>query len=498
MNETRRTEWERLISSFLVNKAEAELEKYLKELIKKIGEAYKKEDYFGDKEKELFFDPKKNRKEDGQTALEFLGSQLDKIESWSNPPGSIDFTEVRTEISSKKAEISVKYEPVRWITWASKNAGSVSFATHVSKLTHSAIDSPSIFDEVNVSSRSQISTSSLKKKEVDGAVRGNQYAPIYQFLELTISGVKLAELFSDLNCNVLCSFAQTAEQNTYWNEGFRKALRPNDVAAHGLLKQVYFPLAQNSFEYHLLCNLVSSSFAQRIFDLTKKSKNDLLLNNKYSVESFTSFPNMASLAVTASNPGNASQLNGKRGGKLKLFSSAPPTWRSDLNPPIYRSSFYFDPSISRQVKEEVDYLRDFLQRFEKIELSIKDPKRMKWIEQWVGIIVDEILFYIGSIQSLPAGWTDTPDIKLKPEHQFVLDPYREDETFQAARAGSDWLKDVCGDFADWLNNKLVGKDKQFTPQAEHKRLWQKLIEPELREFMSTVEYDRKHKMEVLS
>ncbi len=34
-----------------------------------------------------------------------------------------------------------------------------------------------------------------------------------------------------------------------------------------------------------------------------------------------------------------------------------------------------------EVKENIQYLSDFLTRFESLQLSIKDPKRMRWVEE---------------------------------------------------------------------------------------------------------------------
>ena len=119
----------------------------------------------------------------------------------------------------------------------------------------------------------------------------------------------------------------------------------------------------------------------------------------------THYPGLASLAVTASNHGNASQLNAKRGGKLKLITCQPPTWQSQFKPPVFNKSLFFEPSIFWKAKDDIDYLRDFLIRFESIELSIKNPKRKKWVEQWVRNIIDEVLFYITNIQSLDSGWS---------------------------------------------------------------------------------------------
>ena len=206
----------------------------------------------------------------------------------------------------------------------------------------------------------------------------------------------------------------------------------------------------------------------------------------------THYPGLASLAVTASNHGNASQLNAKRGGKLKLITCQPPTWQSQFKPPVFNKSLFFEPSIFWKAKDDIDYLRDFLIRFESIELSIKNPKRKKWVEQWVRNIIDEVLFYITNIQSLDSGWSADIGCRLKLDHQYLLDPYRNDDDFQTKRKNTDWESIVCSDFSDWLNYKLVGKDKLFTPQVDHRRLWHQLFEPELRELNEILEFKRKH------
>ena len=90
--------------------------------------------------------------------------------------------------------------------------------------------------------------------------------------------------------------------------------------------------------------------------------------------------------MTASYHSNASQLNGARGGKLHLFSAQPPTWQSQLKPPLYKKSL-FDSFSHPSINIDIDYLRDYLLRFERIELSIKNPQRRKWIEKWVGNIL---------------------------------------------------------------------------------------------------------------
>ena len=487
--------WEDVIKDFFQMKIDNEVELYYKKMIKEIGDLYRRERFFGSEEKKDFFDTKKNKKKIGEKDIDFLECQFSQIYSWAEKPPSLNINDFKNQIKKEKSKIISKFEPNNWLTWASKNAKNVIFSTHVFKLTHSAIDSLSVSDQVDESSACRLTTSSLNDLEIDGAVQGNQYSPIFQFLELTFLGEKLATQFDQSNCLVLEPFAKSAETIFQWNNGFYKSLEDRAVSAHGLLKQTFFPLGDNKQQYHILCNIISSSLAHSLFRsvrVDQKNSINTEKKGKYMAGGVTHYPGLASLAVTASNHGNASQLNAKRGGKLKLITCQPPTWQSQFKPPVFNKSLFFEPSIFWKAKDDIDYLRDFLIRFESIELSIKNPKRKKWVEQWVRNIIDEVLFYITNIQSLDSGWSADIGCRLKLDHQYLLDPYRNDDDFQTKRKNTDWESIVCSDFSDWLNYKLVGKDKLFTPQVDHRRLWHQLFEPELRELNEILEFKRKH------
>lgn len=404
-------------------------------------------------------------------------------------------------------KINEEHKPDIWLDKYSRYARGVSLATHVAKLTHSSINGASSFyaqcqQPDSKQANRLLTTEELAYPLIDEALDNASYAPVASILKLVVNGRTIANIISESEINPFELMTDDAEKSNRWLNDFSSVLRTERKAAHALTKQAYFPVSETNCTYHLLCILKSSSLAHHIHLAVKSDEESKKIskqrnNQKFHKNTFRRYPNSAKLATSsASDAKNVSPLHTKRGGKLTLFSSAPPIWQSQLKPPIYKKSLFFEPSIYWQVKEDIDYLRDFLLRFETIDLSIKDPKRFKWIEKWVGNIVDEVLFYIGSIQSLPSGWTDAPDIKLKTEHQYVLDPHRDGDDFQSAKANTDWLTVVCKDFADWLNYKLAGKNKQFTPQAQHSRLWIKLLEPELREFMQTMEFDRKRAKEM--
>ncbi len=500
--------WEEVIVDFLKGKRDAEEEKYLKEELKRVGELYKKENYFNDESIEILFDPKKNRKRKDQTALEFQRQRVSKVVALENKPSDLNGYKKKKEYIKKVRSIEKKYTPAIWLSENCSNAENVTFATHVIKLTHSKIDTPSLFDCIDAQSNRYLTTSTLHTKAIDGAVKGNQFAPIFQFLELELDGVKLAEYLSRddrIFVGLLPEGMRDDEAENRlkkWTEGFRKSLNKGEMKTHSLAKQIYFPITgipqrDEKEEYHLLCNVISSSLAhaihEKVFDDQQKSVKKANEKSRFSSDTLSKFIRRSVLSVTASNHSNASQLNGKRGGRLHLFSSRPPTWQSRIKPPVNRKSL-FDDFHNGNSRTDIEYLRDFLLRFGKLDLSIRDPRRMQYLERWVHSIIDELLFYAGTIQNLPAGWSADQGIRLKKEHQYFLDPYRTDENFQAARGNSDWQAMIRSDFARWLNNRLRGKDNKFTPRKEHARLWVKLMEPPLREFMEPVEIEVKQRM----
>lgn len=443
-------------------------------------------------------------KDDSVTVINFANQKLKQIVSLCTDVHDETVQRILDLYNDAKTQIEQDHIHEVWLDKYAGFATGVKFATHVPKLSHPAIKGASSFyvhlSSFNRNSKLYVTTDSFKKPELDDAIDNAAYTPVANLLKIEIDGVSIANYLAADDQLPLMYLSQDENKIAQWMKLFSSVLKTDKAATHSLAKQVFFPIDNNE-RYHLLCNVASSSLAHHIHkgisESSSKNVSKLKEKNKYCRDTKFYFPAYAKLAVTSLDGAkNVSPLTSKRAGKITLLNSQPPTWKSQLKPPIFKKSFFFEPSIYWQAKEDIDYLRDFLMRFDRIELSIKDPKRMKWMQQWVGEIIDEVLFYIGSIQNLPAGWSVAPDIKLKPEHQCLLDPYRSDDDFQTATANTDWPSVVCKDFADWLNRKLAGKDKQFTPLNQHTRLWYQLFEPELRELIETVAFERKRNMEV--
>jgi CRISPR-associated protein Csy1 len=499
--------WESVISSFLLEKCNSDEEKYIKEVMKIFEIECNRNARYGRKLLMDYFSDNKPKRGENESSIEFQRRRIEECFEIGEVLDKQAETDIlgmpnRDAYKGSVQRITEKYNPISWISWASKNASSVSYATHVSKLTHSRIDTPSIYDQLLVKKSSYLTTSCLKVPEIDGAVTGNQFAPIFQFLELKCNGVKLASELANENSQALREISEVNHLD--WNKGFKKALVPIEAASHVLAKQVYFPVVEifsgHPEDYHLLSSMKSSSIAHKIFeksaaklfsDNQREIREKFDKKNKYFDFKSVVFPSKGKVAVTASNHSNASKLNGKRGGRLHLFSSAPPVWKSQSKPPISQKTF-FDLRLRRHIaKDDIDYLRDFLIRFDRIDLSIKHPKRKKWVDAWVGKIIDAVLNCSAYVQVMEPGWAGSEGVKLKREHQLFLDPYNEDESFQAERKQNAWQAVVCSDFARWLNRVLTGKDNRFSPQREHTRMWLELMEVPLREFDDLVTMDIK-------
>lgn len=430
-----------------------------------------------------------NRKNVGKRKIDnyiFQQQKHDELLKVTNHPS---VTAVNALYNQKKHDIQEFHKPFNWISYYSKKSGGVKFATHVAKIMHSSIkDAPSFYVQYKNDKHRYIATSNIKKPVIDDAIDNAALTPIANFLKIEHDGVSLGNLVNEGNNSIFSSIAEQ-KISKEWVNNFSLVFSQKEPRTHSLQKQIFFPI-NHSCQYHLLCIVKSSSLAHYFFEKAKNQKVDFL---KYSKKLEKRLVNIAALNLTASSKAhtNVSPLHAKRSGRIHLFSTQPPTWESQLKPPIYKKSL-FDNLSNVQINEDINYLREFLLRFKHLDLSIKDPKRNTHLVRWVESIIDEVFFYANSIQKLPAPWSVDKNIKLSQEHQYFLDPYRDDEEFQTRYIATDWQTVICDDFAAWLNRNLAGKDKKFTPQAEHTRLWKQLFKPALREDTESIKAEKQY------
>ncbi len=370
-------------------------------------------------------------------------------------------------------------------------------ATHVLRFSHSSAENSGLI--LTEKSKNQLLTTASfnKKLTIDLAHNNGALISVSRFLALELKGELIIDLILNDSFDFIAAYQVKPEVLERWKSGFSQLVEKRTIKTLDKAKQLYFPVNDFFGKYHIIAPLYSSSMAEEMNEAISKVKygetqrivSKELSKGKFSDLTYVKHTNLSVQKFGGAQPQNVSMLNKNRGGKGYLFSAQPPTWQSQLKPPVAQKTLFDKGFSTKNIKEDINYLRDFLLRFERIELSIKDPKRRKWIDSWVGDIIDELLFNIASIHELTAGWSATDDIKLIEAYRYLLDPYRDDEAFQTERKNNDWQDKVCSDFSHWLNRQLIGSDKQFTPQVEHTHIWKTLLSQPLREFNENIEID---------
>jgi len=372
-------------------------------------------------------------------------------------------------------------------------------ATHVLKFTHSSSNPGGLLFEEK-SNDLLLSTASLKRKLIlDLAHKDGAHISISRFFGLELNDKLIIDCILQDDFKFLNPFKKNNKQFNGWKDGFSNMVKIREMKTADKAKQLYFPINNSVENYHLITPLFASSLCNEvdtmISNLKYKEKKEInkYRNHKkdnkkspqYHQSLYTDYPNLAVQNFGGKHAKNVSMLNANRSGKAYLFSTQPPTWQSKLKPPTNKKSMFDTYRYSLNTSDNIKFLVEFLLRNENIDLSVRDPEKQKWLEKWTAYIVDDFWFFVGNIHTLPSGWSK--DSKLKPEHRYLLDPYKKDKEFQTSRKNADWQKIVINDFSSWLNKQLKGKDKKFTPQKEYSRTWKKVIKKELREYNQIIE-----------
>lgn len=185
------------------------------------------------------------------------------------------------------------------------------------------------------------------------------------------------------------------------------------------------------------------------------------------------YPDTAVRTFGGTKPQNVSQLNSSQRGKSFLLSCAPPTWESQLQPPLGVNSVFSRNHFGLRVNKEVWSLKQYL--LKKLDKNSVKPIHDQRAER-VDEIIDKLIQFSAEIQNLVNydGWSASPDCKLSRAEQLWLDPQRAglDDVFAQERDENDWQTVIADQFARWLNSRLK-HEKLTMGDAEHTE-WKKL------------------------
>jgi CRISPR-associated protein Csy1 len=399
-----------------------------------------------------------------------LNNVLDKSEDL------IEITEAKATYAEAAAPIEASFVPDVWLSDAAKRAKQTSLATHAAKFTHSDAKASSMLVTEQWNHSNYLVTASLTKKAIDAV--GNAAAlDVARLLKLECDGESLITQLQQGHINALGPLASDEEQLQEWKSGFEQALGDTKLSSHTLSKQLYFPLIGEDkalVEYHLLCPLFSSSLAHELYHEVRRTRygdskeiRDARKADKYHENLDERFLNLAVQNFGGSKPQNISQLNNERHGQTFLLHCAPPNWKRIASPPVSSSSL-FGRELSFKTASLTRDFRLFLENLREDDRNVHVRRQRD--NAYLLPIIDTVLNHVAVIQMMTddAGWSNSDECKMKPNHALWLDVYNSDETFQKSRKKGDWLTLIATDFAGWLTHKLKSnKEKYILSDIEH-------------------------------
>ncbi|WP_298772572.1 type I-F CRISPR-associated protein Csy1 [uncultured Shewanella sp.] len=401
----------------------------------------------------------------------------------------LELSELKAEYLQFVSELEMLHKPANWLDeWAIK-AKDISFATHVAKLTHSSSKGSSILESSLSSNKRYLTTNLLHAPEIDTASSNAASLPVADVLKIEHDGLSVLDCLKEEDVSLFESFTDDENQIAKWVQGLKQAYDSDVKQSYFLAKQVFFPISDQ--DYHLLLPLTSSSLAQalhnehkRFFEDEQVKAREQRKNNKFSATLVVNYPNKAKLNITGSNHSNASSLNGKRGGKITLFSSQPPSWQSKGKSYRELDSKALYKALSFLAKNEVRDLNNYLKLLKNKALSDSQPIRAAAITRKVQAIshafFDEVMLANTVEQT---NWTKASQLTLP--YQLLFEPYRDDEQATAEKLAGKWQAVISKDFARWLNKQL--DKKQLKLGTIHEELWAKLFSHELCRFIAIQE-----------
>lgn len=405
----------------------------------------------------------------------------------------VNVASAKVEYQKNSTPIEAAYTPITWLTDAAKRAKQISLATHSAKFTHSDAKSSSILvNDFLEEENGYLITAKLTSKTLDAT--GNAAAlDVAKLLKLNANGCTLAQQLQTNDTSTLAHFTNDAELLNEWLQGFKQALSDAKLSSHTLAKQLYFPIDNQSSlnsSYHLLCPLFSSSLAHELhrkitgtrFGDAAKEIRDARKGGKFHTNLEVNYPSTAVQNFGGSKPQNISQLNSERYGQVYLLNSAPPSWQSQLKPPIHKTTL-LDREFNTRVSRHINGLISFINKLRPDQRDFKT--RYKRDNHFVAPIIDELLNRAALYQSMEesAGWSTNDKCKLKWAHCLWLDIHRNDAAFQTEREKNQWQDIIIKDFGSWLNYQFK-KNKHNTHVLgdTENRYWQKLFKQRLQRF----------------
>lgn len=367
-----------------------------------------------------------------------------------------------------------------WLADAAKRVAQIQLASHTLKPIHPDARGTNLYVDKPVCTEPHlIGTHTLKAQRADDVVGNAAALDVFKFLKLEHNGRSLLTRLSQQDGATLQALNADAKEAAQWAQAFAGIVEgKGGAASHTLAKQMYFPLADDS--YHLLAPLFPTALVHSVhlhlqearFSDKAKAARTARRAKELHAHGYCDYPNMAVRNMGGSKPQNISQLNSERGGANHLLASVPPVWKDQgIQPPLRVASVFDKRGVigrDRTVRFIAKALRPFLKSV--VDVDSNKPIRDKRAEL-VQAIIDRVLDIATEVQCLRSGWSADTACTLSWAQKQWLDVDAVDAAQEAftpdgessAPAATEWRERVAEDFARWLN-VIISTDK--TPMGD--------------------------------
>ncbi len=368
----------------------------------------------------------------------------DRKAAWLKAKGKSDATDEETADLEQQAR--ERFALANWLPDAAKRAGQLSIVSHPSKFSHPSAKTTAIIAKAKPKADGYLRTGNL---EYALDVYGNAAAmDVYKFLSLPMSDSRpVLEHLEEDTPEAKALFNISSASYEKLKEGFLsvKQSEGNKSYSDRLVKQVYFPVADN--QYHLLSLLTPSGVITKLkttvdamrFSEQASQARDCRRNG---LEHETGYDDVLDLTVTGyggTQPQNVSVLNSQNAGRAYLLMSTPqPIEKRAVRLP---TSDFFSQSLRSWL------FKDPMHELHKFMLDINNMKIRAAISNTIIYIAKMVVKEATTLRVTEVGWSAKEHYQNLEVNQRI---WLDDAHASTRLEQSDWIKPLSRQFARWF------------------------------------------------
>ncbi len=222
----------------------------------------------------------------------------------------------------------------------------------------------------------------------------------------------------------------------------------NSKKTDRLVKQIYFPVKEAEYNYHLLSILTPSGLLVRVKDKIEEIRSSGKINeakefyrkNELHETEYDDIFGLTVIGYGGAKPLNISLLNSKKNGKFYLLPSLPPEIKKrEVRLPT--RDFFENSLWAKSFRTNFEFLDRLIQN-KRNNADIRDQ-----ISKTLTYIADQVLETVFKIRDFEAGWSNKENYQSLPLAQRI---WLDDINLEQREQDENWLEEILADFTRWV------------------------------------------------